>query len=106
MNKKPEYIYFKLVKSGVADNYDIIKVAKIVSGKDIYPNDFESVRNYADCCIGIEKELKNPSVEELLTYGEEVKAVRKYREEHDTTLTEAKLVVRQMEKNLKNKTKE
>lgn len=106
MIKKNEYIYFKLVNGGVADNYDIINAAKIVHGENISFYDFKAIRNYAENCIGVKEELVDPSVTDLLMYDEEVKAVRKYREEHNTTLTEAKLVVRQMWINIKNKTKE
>lgn len=98
-----DYIYFKIKHGGIADNYDVVRAAKIVSNKRISAEDTKTIRDYAKFCAGIGEEIENPSVEDLLLYGEEVKAVRKYREDHNTTLTEAKLVVRQMEINLKTK---
>lgn len=100
-----EYIYFETKDSGIVDHCDIIKMAKIVSGEDISINDLEAIREYAKSCKGIEKEIKNPSIEYFLERGEKVKAVQAYRRIHvGMGYKEAKDIVDHMEEELKQRT--
>lgn len=99
-----EYIYFGTVDGGLVDHYDIIKMARIVSGKNIAINDFDAIREYAKTCKGIKKEVKKPSVKYLLERGEKVKAIQIYYRQHKGMgLKEAKDIIDKMEENLKQR---
>lgn len=104
-NMNEEYIYFGTVDGGLVDHYDIIKMARIVSGKNIAINDFDAIREYAKTCKGIKKEVKKPSVKYLLERGEKVKAIQIYYRQHEGMgLKEAKDIIDKMEENLKQRT--
>lgn len=36
-----EYIYFSTLDNNLIDNYDIVKAAKLIYGKDIFVDDYE-----------------------------------------------------------------
>lgn len=96
-----EYIYFGTVDGGLIDHYEIVKMAKIVSGLKLYINDFEAIREYAKTCKGIKKEVKKPSVKFLLERGEKVKAIQIYRRQHEGMgLKEAKDIIDKMEEKM------
>lgn len=98
-----DYIYFATIDGGLIDNYDVVKMAKVVHGKDFLASDFESVRGYAKTCKGIKKEI-NPSIKYLLEHNKKVKAIQIYRRKHEGMgLREAKEIVDKMEENLKKR---
>lgn len=100
-----EYIYFGTVDGGLVDNYDIIKIARIVSGLNICINEFDRIREYAKSCKGIKNEVRKPSIKFLLERGEKLMAIKIYRRQHEGMgLKEAKDIIDKMEENLKQRT--
>lgn len=76
MNKG--YIYFGTYDGELVDQYEIIKMASLVSGKNISSDDFDSIRAYAKTCKGIKNEVKKPSIKFLLEHGNKVKAIKTF----------------------------
>lgn len=96
-----KYIYFGTKDGGLVDHYEIIRMARIVSGKHIDINDVEAIREYARTCKGIKNEIQNPSIKYLLEHGEKFKAIQIYYRSHkEIGLKEAKAIVEQMEERM------
>lgn len=100
-----QYIYFSTVDGGMVDNYDIVRMAKVVYDVNIYPTDFVEIRKFANQCEGICKEI-NPSVKYLVKNGRKAMATMVYHRKHlDISLADCKKVIDDIEKSL-NKNKE
>lgn len=100
-----EEIYFGTKDGDLLDNYEIAKIAFIITGKRNSPDDFENVREFSKMCKGIEGEVKNPSIKRLIKNGYKAKAVKIcYRKHHGISLIKAKEIVDSMEDNM-NKSK-
>lgn len=95
-------IYFAVTNGSLIDNYEIARMALVVSGKHIRHDDFESIREYAAYCNGIKKELHNPSVKYLVKHGFKVQAVKIYYEHHpELGLRGSKEVIDKIEEKIK-----
>lgn len=100
-NMEDKYIYFGTKDGGLVDHYEIIRMARIVSGKHIDINDVEAIREYARTCKGIKNEIQNPSIKYLLEHGEKFRAIQIYYRSHkEIGLKEAKAIVEQMEERM------
>ncbi len=100
-------IYFATVNDNLVDNHDIVKSALIVDGKHIEFNDFENIREYAECCSGIKSEIKNPSVKFLISKGFKVQAIRLYYDKHPGVgIKKSKEIVDKMEDEMKKSAKD
>ncbi len=98
-----QYIYFSTVGGDMVDNYELVRMAKVVNNVDIYPTDFEQIRKFAKWCGGIKKEI-NPSVEYLVKNGRKVKAVMLYHRKHlDVALQDCKRIIDKIEEDLRDK---
>lgn len=97
-----EYIYFKTVDDDIVDNYELVRIAKIVDDLDIGVNDFEKVRKFAQWCDGIVEEI-NPSVKYLVKNGKKFTAIKVYHRRHpDMSLPECRREVEKIEAVLMN----
>lgn len=95
-------IYFAVTNGSLIDNYEIARMALVVSGKYIRHNDFESIRKYATHCNGIKKELPNPSVKYLVKHGFKIQAVKIYYDRHpELGLKGSKEVIDKIEEEIK-----
>ena len=97
-----EYIYFSTLDNNLIDNYDIVKAAKLIYGKDIFVDDYDAIREFAKNCKGIKREIKNPSVKYLIKHGYKTRAVQIYyrKFEGGIRLSEAKAIIDKMEKEM------
>ena len=96
-----EYIYFSTADGGMVDNYDIVRMAKVVSNVDIDAKDFKSIRMFAQCCKGIIKEI-NPSIKHLVKNGNKVKAVMLHHRRHpEISLRDCKEIMDKIEMRFK-----
>lgn len=88
-----EYIYFSTIDGDMVDNYDLVRMAKVVNNVDINAEDFEKVRKYAKLCDGICKEI-NPSIKYLVKNGRKVKAAQIYHRRHpELRLSDCKKII-------------
>ena len=95
-------IYFAVINGSLIDNYEIARMALVVSGKYIRHDDFESIREYAAYCNGIKKELSNPSVKYLVRHGFKVQAIKIYYDRHpELGLRGSKEVIDKIEEEIK-----
>lgn len=97
-------LWFVGVNGDYYDNYNINKASEITTGFTLKSDD--EIREFASKCSGIEGEVENISVEQLLKAGYKISAVRLCYEigtfsNKDFTLTDAKRVVDELEKKLK-----
>ena len=96
-----EYIYFSTVDGDMVDNYDLVRMARIVNGYKMNAENFDDIRCYAKSCKGIVKEI-NPSVKHLVKDGRKVKAVMVYHRRHtEMSLLDCKKFIDKMEENLR-----
>lgn len=96
-----EHIYFTTYDNKLVTNWDIVKAAMIVNGKEIGGNELEQVRKYAKSCKGIKKEIKNPSIKYLLAHGDKYTAIKIYYRRHpEKTHKEARDVIEEILKNM------
>lgn len=94
-------IYFAVTNGSLIDNYEIARMALVVSGKYIRHDDFESIREYTTHCNGIKKELHNPSVKYLVKHGFKVQAVKIYYDRHpELGLKGSKEIIDKMEEEM------
>lgn len=94
-------IYFATTDGGLVTNRDLAKMALVVEGKHVDYSDLNAIREYANSCVGIRKEII-PSVKMCLKNGEKVKAIMIYRDRHPGMgLREAKEVIDSMEEKMR-----
>ena len=95
-----EKIYFGTKDGRLVSSTDLVEMAHIVKGIEISVNDFTAIREFADKCQGISKEIKYPSVLYCATHGQLAIAVKLYRYRHPGTgLKEAYDIIKDMENN-------
>lgn len=100
-NAEDKYIYFATVSGDIIDNFELSCIAEIVQGVKIDYNDFCKIREFANECIGIDKEII-PSIESLILFGKKHKAIKIYYRNHPGIgLREAKEYIDKLEKTLK-----
>ena len=71
-----EKIYFGTKDGRLVSSTDLVEMAHIVKGIEIAVNDFTAIREFADKCQGISKEIKYPSVLYCATHGQLAIAVK------------------------------
>lgn len=100
-----EYIYFSTLDNNLIDNYDIVKAAKLIYGKDIFVDDYDAIREFAKNCKGIRREIKNPSVKYLIKHGYKTRAVQIYYRKFGSKirLSEVHEIINNMEKEMKDR---
>jgi hypothetical protein len=100
-----QYIYFSTVGGDMVDNYELVRMAKVVYDINIYPTDFVEIRKFANQCEGICQEI-NPSVKHLIKNGRKYKALMVYHRKHpEISLNDCKKIMDEIEENL-NRNKE
>lgn len=101
-----QYIYFSTVDGDMVDNYELVRMAKVMNNVNIDAEDFDKVRKLAKMCNGICKEI-NPSVKYLVEYGRKFKAVQIYHRRHpELSLRDCKDIIDKMVESLIDKEKE
>ena len=97
-------IYFAGTNGKLYDNYDISKAAFIISGEHIDMDNFSEIRDFANKCDGIKKEISRPSVRYLVRKGDVVKATQLYYDTHpEISLLESRDIVNRMKEEIDNK---
>ena len=100
------HLYFKTANGSIKTSVDIADAALIVDNRIIPIDDHEAIRNFVRvCCLGIEEELHDVTVEYLISNGYKTRAIELYYDTHKfegVTLKEAKETVEKMMKDLKS----
>ena len=95
-----EYLYFSTVDGDMVDNYELVKIARIVHDVNIDAENFVEVRHFARQCEGICQEI-NPSVKHLIKNGRKYKALMVYHRKHpEISLNDCKKIMDEIEENL------
>ena len=96
MENQVKEIYFETTNNGLVTSDSLCRMASVVFGEKINNTDFEAIRDFAKRCNGVVKEVE-PSVDELVSRGEKVTAIRVYMNNHPgTRLIEARNIVEAM----------
>ena len=90
---KNEAKLFELTNGRVVSGWDIKKAHEIIYGGSLDTENDEEFNHFVECCCGIYCEYTEAGVTDLLFRGEYVKAIKLYKDTHNSSLVEAKAAV-------------
>jgi hypothetical protein len=99
-------IYFTTTTGNVINNFGIARLAMLHDGEYIKSDDYDRLREYAETCKGIIKEIENPSVEHLLRCGYRASAINVYKDKHpELSFIAVRNAIDRIEYKMKNRAK-
>jgi hypothetical protein len=100
-------IYFTTINGNVINNFGLARLAMLRDGEYITSNDYDRLREYAETCKGIIKEIENPSVEHLLRCGYRSSAINVYKDKHpELSYMAVRNAIDRIEYKMKNRKKD
>lgn len=100
-------IYFTTINGNVINNFGLARLAMLRDGELIASNDYDRLREYAETCKGIIKEIENPSVEHLLRCGYRASAINVYKDKHpELSYMAVRNAIDRIEYKMKNREKD
>lgn len=100
-------IYFTTINGNVINNFGLARLAMLRDGELIASNDYDRLREYAETCKGVIKEIENPSVEHLLRCGYRSSAINVYKDKHpELSYMAVRNAIDRIEYKMKNRKKD
>ena len=90
---KNEARMFELTNGRIVTGWDIKKAHEIIYGGALDTENDEEFNHFVERCCGIYYEYTGPAVTDLLLRGEYIKAIKLYKDTHNSGLAEAKAAV-------------